>query len=110
MVARALFLSKTAVPATSALEYRVLTIASHVYRRWASIRLRCLDIWFGQFADRALFGGVPGKGAADAAFHHAVHLEAAKTKAQQMSTLVVDVHKCFDQVSRQVVEAIALRQ
>eukprot|EP00969_Alexandrium_andersonii_P204784 9050442-Alexandrium_andersonii.AAC.1 len=92
------------------MEYRVPSICSHIYRRWASLRLASMDTWFAQFSDASLYGGVPGRSAADASWGHALLLEEAKVAQEGVSTLVVDIHKCFDQVNRSVVAQLALRQ
>ena len=64
--ARIAYLEKPGSVPGEVMSYRPLTIMSVVYRRWASMRLRCLDDWVGQWPLPEMFVGVAQQGAVDA--------------------------------------------
>ena len=57
-LARSVFLAKTELPSLSVMDYRILTICSFVYRRWAAIRLHHLTPWAASWAMDEMFAGV----------------------------------------------------
>eukprot|EP00969_Alexandrium_andersonii_P366596 15468867-Alexandrium_andersonii.AAC.1 len=106
-LARSVFLAKGEARHMDIMAYRILTITSFLYRRWASIRLRHLGQWAKLWAHDCMFGSFKGKGADTAAWSLAVHVEMARAKDQATSALSVDIHKCFDQLSRELVYKLA---
>ena len=106
-LAKAMFLAKVEHP-TSALEFRLLAICSHVYSRWASLRLQQVTPWSEQWIGPPMHAGAPGRSTADASWCFALHVEATKMRGQT-SALSIDLFKAFDQVSRPLVFLIARR-
>eukprot|EP00969_Alexandrium_andersonii_P241142 10646484-Alexandrium_andersonii.AAC.1 len=86
---------------------RILTVASLVYRKWASMRLSSLQHWIQEWTTEDMFGGVRGRSAEQAAWHLSAQLELSRARGQHMSASTVDVFKCFDQVSRELVVRLA---
>ena len=105
--ARAVFLAKSG-GSTSPLDWRILTISSHVCRRWGAIRLRQLATWAATWMDPSAYGGVPGKSAADATWAQGFLLEQARAQGKAVSTLSIDIYKCVDQISRPLIYTLAL--
>ena len=56
-----------------------------------------------------MFGGFRLKSAAQASFELGLTLEEAKASGTPMSSMSIGIQKCFDQVSRELVVAVALR-
>ncbi len=68
--ARAVFLRKDVDNAGDPMAYRILKVTSIFYRIWASTRMRDLENWIRQWADPAIFAGIPGMGAEDGLVPH----------------------------------------
>ena len=107
-LAKAIFLAKVESPLTP-LDYRLLTITSHIYRRWASLRLKDVESWAARWVDPSMYAGVPERAASEASWLLSHHLELAKLQGRQMVGLSVDLFKCFDQLSRPLLYRIAQR-
>ena len=108
LMARAVYFSKVEGTSMRPLEFRVLTIASHVYRRWAAARLHDLEGWIQTWTDEAMHGGLKGRSAGAASYIQAVQVEMAKVQHQDLSTIAIDIHKCFDQLPRELIKAVLL--
>ena len=108
LVARAIFLAKELAPST-AMQYIILTIAAHVYRRWAAMRLEDAMPWAAQWLDDSMFGGSPGRSALDASWLTSLQLEHHKSTHEHMTSLSIDIYKCFDQICRPVLARILTR-
>eukprot|EP00969_Alexandrium_andersonii_P371001 15478535-Alexandrium_andersonii.AAC.1 len=57
--------------------------------------------------DEGLHGGMRGRSAATANYEFAAQLEQARLLEQSASALFIDMHKCFDQVSRELIWTLA---
>ena len=73
--ARAVFLNKDPADVGNPMAYWVLKVTSILYRLWATVRLRNLGDWVGQWSDPGLFAGVPGAGAEEAWYLTALDIE-----------------------------------
>jgi hypothetical protein len=103
---RAVFLSKDHNQTSNPLCYRILKITSIWYRKWGSTRMRDLDVWVNGWNVPELFSGVPEKGAQDAWFQTALFNELGLLKGRDISGASIDVHKCFDQIDRDLAKEI----
>jgi hypothetical protein len=106
---RAVFLNKDPEDIANPLAYRVLKVSSGVYRKWGSMRLRHLEEWQRQWDHEFVNAGVPDKSAQNAWYLEAVFLELAKLENVPTSGGGVDIYKCFDQVVRELIYALAER-
>lgn len=94
--------------ATKPLDFRLLSLLSGLYRRWATHRLRQLEDWVLSWAPAESFAGVPGRGAEDCWYLTALDIEEAKLSGHEVSGLVTDIMKCFDQISKHYMEQLLL--
>ena len=106
-VAKAAFLAKDPGKLEDPLSYRVLLILPALYRRWASIRLRAMDRWVDTWAEPEMFAGIRGRGAADGWYETGIDMEEALAEGKHIVGAAADVHKCFDQIQRQIVYSMA---
>ena len=107
LATRAVFLSKDAGDTSNPLAYRILKITSGIYRKWGSTRIKDLNQWIQEWDDGAINAGVPGKGAVDAWHTTALDIEYAITNNIKLAGGSIDVYKCFDQLNRELVFALA---
>ena len=91
------------------LDYRPILILSIIYRRWASLRLRQMRRWVESWQLEEMFAGIRGRGAADAWWSDALLREWATATGQFFAASDFDIFKCFDQLPRDLVIAIAVR-
>eukprot|EP00969_Alexandrium_andersonii_P281089 12428047-Alexandrium_andersonii.AAC.1 len=77
--ARAVFLAKEDSDLTPK-GFRILTIGSHVYRKWGAIRLTCLEPWVRQWLPDEAYGGFKGRSAEVATWVLGARLEANKLR------------------------------
>ena len=89
--------------------YRVLLIMPTLYRKWAATRLHDLYPWVDTWANEAMFAGIPGIGAADGWYQTAIQLELARVTDTHIVGGAVDIHKCFDQICRDLLYDILTR-
>ena len=76
---------------------RILSIASHVYRLWATYRARQLSRhWLVHILDADVYGGLPFRSARVAATAESLAWDAAALRSQSWQTLYLDASKCFD--------------
>ena len=101
--ARVLFLGKGEGDEANPLAFRLLTVCSLLYRRWAAIRLAHLQGWIETWADSTMFGGFKGRSTDEAIASLALDLELAKSRKEGGSAMSIDIMKCFDQMSRELV-------
>ena len=99
---KASFLSKTEEPSSDPLKYRILLLLPVLYRKWATVRLKHLKPWVQQWAMPEMFAGVPGAGAEDAWWLTSCALESAHLTGNKVTGGALDLHKCFDQINRQL--------
>ena len=66
--AKIAYLEKQGSVPGEVMSYRPLTIMSPLYRRWANLRLLCLDGWVAKWALPQMYAGVAQQGAADASY------------------------------------------
>ena len=88
------------------LGYRALFVTSVVYRRWAATRLRQSSAWIDEWATPDMFAGISGMSAEEAWYSTALHLERARLQGHPATGASVDIHKCFDQLVRELVYRI----
>eukprot|EP00969_Alexandrium_andersonii_P202097 8930319-Alexandrium_andersonii.AAC.1 len=106
--ARAIFLAKEG-EGLSPQGFRILSIGSHVYRRWGAMRLAHLEAWVRRWLPDDAHGGFKGRSAEVASWVLAARLEHNGLKGVSTSSMSIDVFKCFDQVSRQLIACIIER-
>ena len=100
--ARAAFLAK-GTDVEDPLDYRVLSILSPIYRRWASLRLQHLKGWINTWNLEEFYAGTGSNGAEDAWYQTGLAHEAARLQGQDITGGTADIWKCFDQVCREFV-------
>ena len=105
--ARAVFLSKDAEDMGNPMAYRILKITSTLYRLWGSIRIQHLEQWISTWADPAMFAGVSGAGAEEGWYLTQLELELKQATGGEVTAASIDVYKCFDQIVRPLVVALA---
>ena len=104
---RLAYLSKDPYNPYCSLAYRLLTILPVLYRRWASIRLQDLANWTGNWSHQELCAGVGSNGAEDAWMRLALEDEYNKALSFDYAGGTIDIQKCFDQISRELLAQIA---
>ena len=105
--ARAVFLSKDEQDMGNPMAYRILKITSALYRLWGSIRMQHLGHWISTWADPAMFAGVPGAGAEEGWWLTQLDMELKQATGGEVTAASIDVYKCFDQLVRPLVVALA---
>eukprot|EP00969_Alexandrium_andersonii_P039873 1747451-Alexandrium_andersonii.AAC.1 len=55
-----------------------------------------------------MFGGVKGRSALNASWEAALEAVHAKSQDPEVSALSMDIHKCFDMMSREVVFVVGM--
>ena len=105
-IAKAVFLYKDDPQNAGPLDLRVLQILPTIYRRWASTRLQQLKPWIETWAEPELFSGIPGQGAEDACYSSAIWREHATANDNHFSGSAADIYKCYDQMSRPLIEVV----
>ena len=76
--ARSCFLQKDGTEVGQVTSYRILTIASPLYRCYAAMRLADMDSWVQSWALPEMFAGVSGRGAVDAWYEVLTRIESLK--------------------------------
>ena len=99
---KASFLSKTEEASSDPLKYRILLLLPALYRKWATVRLKHLKPWVNLWSTDEMFAGVPGVGAEDAWWLTSLVFESATLTGQKITGGALDLHKCFDQINRQL--------
>ena len=101
------FLAKYPEGAGTPMAYRILNITSVLSRVWASVRVKHLERWVAQWAGPAMFAGVPGAGAEEGWYLTQLDFEIKRLTGSQVAAGSIDVYKCFDQIVRPLVVALA---
>ena len=96
------FLLKDPLTPHAALSYRILILTPDLCRKWATLRLRHLEPWNLLWANSSMFAGIPQVSATDAWYLTALDLEHARPSQTPFVAGTVDLYKCFDQISRQL--------
>ena len=107
-ISRSVFLAKTA-GSCACTDVRILTITSVMYRRWAAARLYHLQPLANQWLTPEMCGGVKSNAADSASWAMALEVEGAVTEGSGASAASLDIYKCFDQMSREVIVLLARR-
>ena len=89
------------------MSYRIIKITSTFYRIYGSVRSRDLEGWTQKWALTNMFAGVPGVGAEEGWYLTQIALETQRLQGKQISAGSIDVFKCFDQLSRKLIYALA---
>ena len=105
--ARSCFLQKDGTEVGQVTSYRILTIASPLYRCYAAMRLEDMDEWVQSWALPEMFAGVPGRGAVDAWYEVLTRVESIKLEGKAYSGGVADIAKFFDQIRRALLYKMA---
>ena len=103
--ARAVFLAKSA-NSMDIMQQRILTICSQVYRVWGRMRLHDMRDWIETWMDPSIYGGRGGLSAADSAWTQSFEVEHACAQGEVVSSLSIDLFKCFDQVDRRILTCV----
>ena len=90
----------------TALNHRGLTILVYLCREWAKLRLKNLRPWIAMWDTPELFAGVPGKGAEDAWYTTAIHVEHNQLQGIPLPGAAAHSFKCFDQILLELVTHI----
>ena len=101
-------MSKTGEPTCDPNKLRVLLLLPIFYRKWASGNLKMLQSWIALWDLEGIFAGTAGKGAEDAWWMLSAMIEQANLLGKTNSGYIVDIRKCFDQISRQLASYILL--
>ena len=88
-------------------DYRPICILSFVYRVWSSIRTKQILKWLDLITPDSLIGSRPHKEAAHVWFHRASIVEDISYDNQTIAGLSVDIQRCFNELPRIPVFAIA---
>ena len=104
---RLAFLAKDPSETEEPLSYRPLLVLPHLYRRWAAHRLQCLPSWIQTWSNDSMYAGIPDRGAEDAWWLSSVSMETWQAKGIPFSGSSADIAKCFDQLIRPLVYAVA---
>ena len=99
--AKAAFLEKDPTKREDCMQYRILTLMSLFYRRWASMRHRSLEEWIQTWTTDEIHAGASMNGAEDAWWRTNLDHELAKLEGRDVTGGSADIFKCFDQVQRE---------
>lgn len=88
-------------------DYRPICVLSFAYRVWSSIRTKQLLQWLNDITPDSLIGSRPRKEAAHVWFHLASLVEDLAYEDHQITGLSVDIQRCFNELPRTPVFAIA---
>ena len=105
--ARAAFMSKDAEKYDNPLNYRVLTLLPVAYRRYATARLHSIKAWVASWDLPQICAGGIAKGAQDGWYRTAVQIENICLKGRWHTGGAIDIRKCFDQMPRTQLYALA---
>ena len=105
---QAVFFSKDPNDTANPLAHRALKITSAIYRKWATYRNTSLEEWTMSWEDKAINSGIPGRGATDAWYRTALHVELQRISGQDVSGGSIDIYKCFDKINRELLKQIAI--
>ena len=69
--------------------------------------MKHMEKWVGTWQDKAMFAGAPGAGAEEGWYTTAILFEQKRLAGRQITAGSIDVHKCFDQILRPLIIALA---
>ena len=104
---RAAYLAKDANRSADPLAYRVLMLLPAMNRVWGSMRLKHLRPWTDSWGMSEFYAGNGNQGAEDAWYAIAGEVEQYKLGDEDFVGGTVDIAKCFDQISRQLLYRLA---
>ena len=105
--ARLAYLEKDQGNPEDPLSYRLLTLLTVFYRRWAAIRLRTLAPWTHAWGLGEMYAGVGSNGAGDAWMDLAIAIEHWQLTGPPFAGGATDIVKCFDQIDRDLLCVVA---
>ena len=79
-------------------DLRPISIASLIYRSWASLRAKHLRKWQTCWASTEIYGGIANKRVSDLYLRVAVELEHALSGGSPIAVLLLDLSKYFDRL------------
>ena len=79
-------------------DLRPISIASLIYRSWASLRAKHLRKWQTCWASAEIYGGIANKRVSDSYLRVAVELEHALSGGSPIAVLLLDLSKYFDRL------------
>ena len=82
----------------TALKVRLISLTSHVYRAWSSLRASQLSGWLSRVVGPGVYGGVRGKSARMASVLDAMRWEESAVDANPLFAVYLDFSKCFDTI------------
>jgi len=88
------------------MKYRILTIMPLFYRRWAAMRHHSLAQWIKSWDTDEIHAGTSANGAEDAWWRTNIEHELARLCGKDIMGGSADIFKCFDQVSRKLLEKL----
>ena len=89
------------------LAYRLLTLLTVLYRRWASLRLHDLAPWAESWGMEEMYAGVGTNGAEDAWMDLGILVELWQLSGTPFAGGATDIVKCFDQIDRDLLYQLA---
>ena len=75
---------------------RMISVSSHVYQSWASLRAAQLADWVASTVPKQVHGGVRGRSAARASHEEAIQWDISSGKRRPWMIAYCDASKCFD--------------
>ena len=89
------------------MSYRIMKITSTFYRVYGTVRSKDLEDWTSKWALKNMFAGIPGAGAEEGWYLTQLAIETNRLLGIEVSAGSIDVFKCFDQLSRKLIYALA---
>ena len=106
---RLAFLAKDPDNPHDVLAHRLLSILSVLYRKWGTVRLKNLIPWAADWKVDGFFAGFGGVGAEEAWWETALIIEEHLIDGTPFTIGSADIFKCFDQIQRDIIYAMAAR-
>jgi hypothetical protein len=103
---RVVFLAKDPNKLDNALEFRLLTIMSSIYRKWGAERHEDMEGWANDWCLPGMY--TMGLGADAAWWHSAVELELAQLQDKTIVGGSLDIKKAFDQLQRPLLKSLLI--
>lgn len=82
------------------MSYRPLTLMAPIYRRWASMRLRALEPWAGEWVMPEMYAGVAQQTTVEATYQVMADLENPTLEGTPFCGAAVDIFTLFGQILR----------
>ena len=101
LTGRAAFAAKTEQPdPDDPLAFRILSVLSLLYRKWAGYRNRSLDAWARTWDHPAIYSGAGARSCEEAWWTTALLVEHCRASGSSYAAGCVDIYNCHDQVVR----------